>query len=142
MRLRLAVAMWLLAVTSSDAFGEDPSPLDIVVLTCVGPGFIPDGDPFEILESLPAKNCVRACKAAAKGCKDVVKSIDKCGVGFLRASAKVAIEVCRGQGYSAQACRVINDEIKSDIAWWRSEGKIERDACDTDTQNLCLSRCQ
>jgi hypothetical protein len=41
----------------SPAYAQEPTPLDIAVLTCVGPGFIPDGDPFEVLAGLPMRNC-------------------------------------------------------------------------------------
>jgi hypothetical protein len=141
MTLKVAVIALLLALVSP-AFAQEPTPIDITILTCVGPGFIPDGDPFEVLDSLPEKYCVKACKAAARGCKAVVRAIDKCGVSFLKSSAKVSVEICRGWGYTTQECRVIKNEYKSDIDWWKAQGKIERAACDSDTQIFCLSRCE
>lgn len=142
MMLKVAAAALLLALVSPAAFAQEPTPIDIAILTCVGPGYIPDFDPFEVLEGLPGKNCVKACKAAAQGCKAVAKAIDKCGVSFLKASEKVGIEICRGWGYTTQECRVIKDEIKGDIGWWRAQGKIEVAVCDSDAQFFCLSRCE
>jgi hypothetical protein len=141
MTLKIAIVALLMALVSP-AFAQEPTPIDIAILTCVGTGFIPDGDPFEVLESLPGKNCVRACKAAARGCKAVVRAVDKCGVGFLKSSERVGVEICRGWGYTTQECRVIRDEFKADINWWKVQGKIERAACDSDMQTFCLSRCQ
>jgi hypothetical protein len=126
----------------SPAYAQEPTPLDIAVLTCVGPGFIPDGDPFEVLAGLPMRNCQRACKAAAQGCKAVSRAIDKCGVSFLGASAKTGMEVCRGHGGMMQECRGVRTSIKPDIDWWKAEGKREREECDADMQTFCLSRCQ
>jgi len=141
MLLKIAGVALVLAL-ASPAFAQEPTPIDVAILTCVGPGFIPDGDPFEILDDLDPRYCTRACKAAAQGCKAVVRAIDRCGVGFLKSSAKVSIEICRGWGYTAQECRGINAEAKGDIDWWRAQGRIEQDACDSDAQILCFSRCQ
>lgn len=140
MMLRLA-ACALLLILPSAVHAQEPTTLEIAALVCVGPGFIPDGDPFDILDDLPEKYCVKACKAARKGCRGVVKAIDKCGVRFLKSSAKSAIAICRGWGYTKQECRPIKDEAKLDIGWWREQGKIERGVCDSDTQTFCLSRC-
>jgi hypothetical protein len=72
----------------------------------------------------------------------VVRSIDRCGVRFLRAAVKTSIEICRGLGGTGQECRVIKDIAKPDIDWWRAAGKQERADCDADMQTLCLNRCQ
>jgi hypothetical protein len=72
----------------------------------------------------------------------VVRTIDRCGVRFLKAAAKTSIEICRGLGGTSQECRVIKDIAKPDIDWWRAAGKQERADCDADMQTLCLSRCQ
>jgi hypothetical protein len=124
------------------AHAQEPTPLDIATLTCVGPGFIPDGDPFEALTDLPMRNCQRACKAAAQGCKAVSKAIDKCGVSLLKASAKTGNEICRGHGGMMRECRGVQISIKPDIDWWKAEGKREREECDADMQTFCMSRCQ
>jgi hypothetical protein len=100
MMLRLTACALLLLLPSA-VHAQEPTPLDITILNCIAPGFIPTGDPFAVIASLPAKNCVRACKAAARGCKDVVRTIDRCGTSFLKASAKVGVEICRGWGYTA-----------------------------------------
>jgi hypothetical protein len=142
MTLKFAVVALLLALVSPVAFAQEPTPLDITILMCIAPGFIPDGDPFEVIAGLPERNCVRACKAAARGCKNVVRTIDRCGVSFLKASAKIGVEICRGWGYTSRECRVIKDEIKPDIDWWKAEGKLEKAACDADMKAFCLSRCQ
>jgi hypothetical protein len=124
------------------ALAQEPTPIDIAILSCVGPGFIPDGDPFAVLDDLDPRYCKRACKAAEQGCKLVAKAIDKCGASFLKASAKVGVQVCRGWGFSARECRGIKDEAKGDINWWKAQGKIEQSACASETQIFCLSRCQ
>jgi hypothetical protein len=72
----------------------------------------------------------------------VVRSIDRCGVSFLKAAAKTGIEICRGLGGTSQECREIKDIVKPDIDWWRAAGKQERADCNADMQTLCLSRCQ
>jgi hypothetical protein len=126
----------------SPAYAQQPTPLEIAVMTCIAPGFIPDSDPFDLFASLPEKHCIRACRASAKGCKDLVKTIDRCGVSFLKAAVKTSIEICRGLGGTLRECRAIRDIAKPDIDWWRVEGKLEKAACDTDVQTLCLSRCQ
>ena len=141
MKLRLT-ACALLLLLPSVVHAQDPTPLEITIATCIGPGFVPDGDPFELIASLPARNCVRACKAAAKGCMDVVKAIDKCGVSFLDAAAKTGVEICRGLGGTSQECRAVTDAIKPDIDWWKAQGKLEQADCDADMQTFCLSRCQ
>jgi len=140
MLLRAAAAVLVLTLVAPVS-AQEPTPLDVAILTCVGPGFIPDGDPFEVLDSLDERYCKRVCKAATMGCKAVVKAIDKCGVAFLKSSAKISIEVCRGWGYTAQECRGINAEAKADIDWWKAQGRIERDECDREEETLCLGRC-
>jgi hypothetical protein len=120
---------------------EEPTTLEIAIRTCVAPGFIPDRDPYELIARLPAENCVRACKAKARGCRGVVRTIDRCGVHFLRAAVKTSIEICRGLGGTPQECRGIREIAKPDIDWWRAAGKQERADCDADMQTLCLSRC-
>jgi hypothetical protein len=134
----IAVILFL----ASPAFAQEPTPLDIAVLTCIAPGFIPDGDPFDLIASLPEKYCIRACRASAKGCKDLVKTIDRCGVSFLKAAVKTSIEICRGLGGTAPQCGAIRGIAKPDIDWWRAQGKLEKAACDADMQALCSSRCQ
>ncbi|MBW2494830.1 MAG: hypothetical protein JRE43_08760 [Deltaproteobacteria bacterium] len=141
MPLKTAAALLALALVAP-AFAQEPSPLEVAALTCIGPGYIPDGDPFEILDSLDERSCTKACKASAAGCRAVVKAIDQCGVNFLKASAKIGIHVCRGSGYTAAQCRGINDEVRADIDWWKAQGRIERAACDSDAETLCLSRCR
>jgi hypothetical protein len=115
--------------------------LDVTFLTCVGPGYIPDGDPYEVIAGLPEKNCIRACKFAAQGCKAVVKSIDRCGVSFLKAAAKTGMEICRGSGGTSQECRVIRDIVKPDIDWWKAAGKFEQAECVAEMEANCLPRC-
>jgi hypothetical protein len=132
----------LLLILPAAVHAQEPTPLEIAIRTCIAPGFIPDGDPYELIASLPAENCVRACRAKARGCKDVVRTIDRCGVRFLKAAARTSIEICRGLGGTLRECRVINDIAKPDIDWWRAAGKQERADCDADMQTLCLSRCQ
>jgi hypothetical protein len=132
----------LILFLASPAYAQQPTPLDIAVLTCIAPGFMPDSDPFDLFASLPEKHCIRACRASAKGCKDQVKTIDRCGVSFLRAAVKTSIEICRGFGGTSRECRAIRGIAKPDIDWWRAEGKLEKAACDTDVQTSCLSRCQ
>jgi hypothetical protein len=138
---RLAACVLLLILPSA-VHAQEPAPLEIAIRTCIAPGFIPDGDPYELIASLPAENCVRACKAKARGCRGVVRTIDRCGVRFLRATVKTNIEICRGLGGTSQQCRVIKDIAKPDIDWWRAAGKHERADCDADMQTLCLNRCQ
>jgi len=135
---RIALILFL----ALPAYAQEPTPLEVAVLTCIAPGFIPDGDPFELIASLPERNCKRACKHAAKGCRDVVRTIDRCGVSFLKATVKTSIEICRGLGGTSRQCRVIKDIIKPDIDWWRAAGKQEKADCDADMQTYCLSRCQ
>ena len=125
----------------SPAHAQEPTPIGIAILTCVGPGYLPPGDPFEVLDTLDERYCARVCKAAVKGCKDVVKAVDKCGVNFLKSSAKVGVEICRGWGFTSSDCRIIKDEFKADIDWWKAEGKIEQAVCDADARARCFSRC-
>ena len=141
MLLKTAAAALALALVAP-AFAQEPTPIDIAILTCIGPGYTPDGDPFEVLDTLDERSCARVCKASARGCKAVVKAIDKCGVSFLKASGKVGIQMCRGWGYTAAECRGIHAEAKADIDWWKAQGRIERDECDREAETLCLSRCQ
>lgn len=124
MSLKIA-SIALLLMLASPATAQEPTPIDVAILTCVGPGYVSEGDPFEILDTLPEKYCLRACKAVAQGCKLVVRAIDKCGTNFLKASAKIDMEICRGWGYSARECRVIRDWAKEDVAWWKEQGRIE-----------------
>jgi len=138
---RLAACVLLLILPSA-VHAQEPTPLEIAIRTCIAPGFIPDGDPYELIASLPVENCVRACEAKATGCRGVVRTIDRCGVRFLQAAVKTSIEICRGLGGTSQECRVIKDIAKPDISWWRAAGKQERADCDADMQTLCLSRCQ
>jgi hypothetical protein len=138
---RLAACVLLLILPSA-VHAQEPTPLEIAMLTCIAPGFTPDGDLYDLIASLPAKNCVRACKAQAKGCRDVVRTIDRCGVSFLKAAAKTGIAICRGRGGTSQECRVIKDIVKPDIDWWRAAGRQERADCNADMQTFCLSRCQ
>jgi hypothetical protein len=137
---RLAACVLLLILPSA-VHAQEPTPLEIAMLTCIAPGFTPDGDLYDLIASLPAKNCVRACKAQAKGCRDVVRTIDRCGVSFLKAAAKTGIAICRGRGGTSQECRVIKDIVKPDIDWWRAAGRQERADCKADMQTFCLSRC-
>jgi hypothetical protein len=132
----------LILFLASTAYAQQPTPLEIAVMTCIAPGFIPDSDPFDLIASLPEKHCIRACRASAKGCKDLAKTIDRCGVSFLKAAVKTSIEICRGLGGTAPQCGAIKGIAKPDIDWWRAEGKLEKAACDADMQTLCLSRCQ
>jgi hypothetical protein len=141
MLLKTAVAALALAFVTP-AFAQEPTPIDIAVLTCIGPGYTPEGDPFEVLDTLDERSCKRVCKASAMGCKAVVKAIDKCGVSFLKTSAKVGIQICRGWGYTAAECRGIHAEAKADIDWWKAQGRNERDECDREAETLCLNRCQ
>jgi len=141
MMLRIA-ACALLVILPSAVYAEDPTPLDIATLVCVGPGYMPAGDPYEVIAGLPEKNCMRACKAAAQGCKAVVKAIDRCGVSFLKAAAKTGMEVCRGHGGDSQQCRGGMGMAKSDMDSWRAQGKLEQAACDSDAETFCMSRCQ
>jgi hypothetical protein len=131
----------LILFLASTAYAQEPTPLEITYQVCIAPGFIPDGDPYELLASLPEKNCIRACKAAAKGCRDVVKTIDKCGVSFLKAAAKTGTEICRGLGGTTRECRGVRDIIKPDIDWWKAQGKIEKEFCNIERDTMCLSRC-
>ncbi len=124
------------------AHGQEIPLLEITSLVCIGPGYEPDEDPFEILESIPPKSCERACKAAIKGCKAVVKSMDKCGVAYLKATAKVAMEVCRGLGLTKQQCKLVKEEVDLDIEAWLAEGKDEMANCDVEGDLLCTSRCR
>jgi hypothetical protein len=138
---RLAACVLLLILPAA-VHAQEPTTLEIAIRTCIAPGFIPDRDPYELIARLPAENCVRACKAKARGCRGVVRSIDRCGVRFLKAAVKTSIEICRGLGGTSRECRVIKDIAKPDIDWWRAAGKQERTDCDADMQTLCLSRCQ
>jgi len=141
MLLKAAAAALSLALVMP-VFAQEPDPLDVAILTCVGPGYTPDGDPLEVLDTLDKKSCTRVCKASAAGCRAVIKAIDKCGVSFLKSSAKIAGEICRGWGYTAAECRGIHAEAKADIDWWRAQGRIEQDECDRESESRCLSRCQ
>jgi hypothetical protein len=141
MLMKAATATLALAFVTP-AFAQEPTPIDVAILTCIGPGYTPEGDPFEVLDSLGERSCKRVCKASAMGCKAVVKAIDKCGVSFLKTSEKVGIQICRGWGYTAAECRGIHAEAKADIDWWKAQGRIERDECDREAETLCLSRCQ
>jgi hypothetical protein len=141
MLFKFATAALTLALVTP-AFAQEPNPIDIAILTCIGPGYTPEGDPFEVLDSLGERSCKRVCKASAMGCKAVVKAIDKCGVSFLKTSERVGIQICRGWGYTAAECRGIHAEAKADIDWWKAQGRIERDECDREVETLCMSRCQ
>jgi hypothetical protein len=141
MLLKAAVAALVLAVVTP-AFAQAPTPIDLAVMTCVAPGFSPDGDRFAALTSLPKERCERACEATAVGCRAVAKSVDRCGASFLRALAKVSMQACRGRGFPARLCREIKAEADADIDWWKAQGLIERDACNSEVEALCLSRCQ
>jgi hypothetical protein len=141
MLMKAATAALALALVTP-AFAQEPTPIDLAILTCVGPGFIPEGDPFEVLDTLDERFCKRVCRVSAMGCKAVAKAIDKCGVSFLKTSEKVGIQICRGWGNTAAECRGIHAEAKADIDWWRAQGRIERDACDREAETLCLSRCE
>jgi len=141
MLLKAAVAALVLAVVTP-AFAQAPTPIDLAVMTCVAPGFSPEGDRFAALAGLPKERCERACEATAVGCRAVAKSVDRCGASFLRASAKVSMQACRGRGFPARMCREIKGEAEADIDWWKAQGLIERDACNSEVEAVCLSRCQ
>ena len=140
LRITVAVALVLACVTNASA--DEPTLLDLTIATCVGPEFNPSLDLNGMIAGLTGENCVRACRTAERGCKAVVRAVDKCGVSFLRAAAKTRIEVCRGLGGTSRECRVIKDDVKLDIAWWKVAGKVEQADCDADTQTLCMNRCQ
>ena len=140
LRMTLVVALVLGSVTA--AFADEPTLLDRTILTCVGPEFNPGLDLNGMIAGLSGEACVRACRTAERGCKAVVRAVDKCGVSFLRAAAKTRIEVCRGLGGTSQECRGFRDTVRPDIAWWKAAGKVERADCEADTQTLCLSRCE
>ncbi len=131
----------LILCFASPAYAQELTPLDIAFQVCIAPGFIPDGDPYELVASLPENYCIKACKAAAKGCKAVVKTIDKCGVSFLKASVKTGTAICQGLGGTSRECRAVKDIIAPDIDWWKAQGKIEQAFCDVERDALCLSRC-
>jgi len=78
MLLKAAAAALVLAF-ATPAFAQEPTPIDVATLTCVGPGYTPDGDPFEVLDTLDERSCTKVCKTSAVGCKAVAKAIDKCG---------------------------------------------------------------
>jgi hypothetical protein len=131
----------LLLLLPSAVHAQDPTPLELATATCIAPGFSSNAELFDLIASLPERNCIRACKAVAKGCKDVVKTVDQCGVKFLQAAIKVGVEVCLGLGNSPLQCAGVTTLIKPDIDWWKAQGKLEKAACDADSQTLCLSRC-
>jgi hypothetical protein len=144
---RLAACVLLLILPSA-VHAQEQTPLEIAILTCIAPGFIPDGDPYEAIARLPEKDCIRVCTTAARGCKAVVRTIDRCGVSFLRTAAKTGFQICRGfarvrpDGLPGIDCRVVRDRLKPDIEWWKAEGKIEKANCEVERDELCLSRCQ
>jgi hypothetical protein len=88
------------------------------------------------------ENCIRACRAAAQGCRAVVRAVDRCGVSLLKAEAKIAMELCRGHGGSAQDCRGVRADARLNMDWWKNAGREEQATCDEDTQVSCMSRCQ
>ena len=137
-----AAAAVLALVLVTPAIAQEPTAIDLAMMTCVGSGFERDADRFAVLASLPEGNCKRACEANAIGCRAVARSVDRCGVSFLRAAAKVSIQACRGRGLPEQSCRGIHAKARADIDWWNAQGRIERAACDTEEETLCLSRCQ
>ncbi len=140
--IRRLAACALLLLLPSAVQAQEPTPLELATATCIAPGYSSDAELFDLIASLPERNCIRACKAVAKGCKDVVKTVDQCGVKFLQAAIKVGVEVCRGLGYSPLQCAGgVTTLIKPDIDAWKAQGKLEKAACDADSQTLCLSRC-
>lgn len=140
LRITLVVGLVLASVTAAHA--DEPTLLDRTISTCVGPEFNPALDLNGMIAGITGESCVRACRAAERGCKAVVRAVDRCGVSFLRAAAKTRIEVCRGLGGTSRECRVFKDIVKPDIAWWKAAGKEERADCEAHTQTLCLSRCE
>ncbi len=141
MLLRITVTVALVLHCAMNASADEPTLLDLTISTCVGSGFNTAPVPYDVIAGLPEESCVRACRAAGRGCKLVVRAIDKCGVNFLRAAAKTEMEVCRGLGGTAQECRGVRDDAKTDIAWWKAAGKVEQADCDADTRALCMNRC-
>ena len=138
---RILVLLAALTFVASPSHSQEPTALEITAAICIGPGFIPDGDPFEIFALAPEKSCIKACKAIVKGCKAVVKAYDKCGKSFLKASAKAAGTLCTGLGGSKDECRPIKDNAKADIASWLDQGRIEKSDCVFDGNVLCFNRC-
>lgn len=139
LRITLVVGLVLASVTAAHA--DEPTLLDRTISTCVGPEFNPALDLNGMIAGITGESCVRACRAAERGCKAVVRAVDRCGVSFLRAAAKTRIEVCRGLGGTSRECRVFKDIVKPDIAWWKAAGKVEQADCDADTRALCMNRC-
>jgi hypothetical protein len=142
-RILLAAFALVLGFASSPPPAQaEPTPWEIARLICVGPGYIPDGHPYERMASLPKRHCRTACRAAAQSCKAVVRSVDTCGMGYLKATGKIGRETCMGHGGMRHECNAGRDAIKIDIAAWKAAGKIEKANCDTEVESLCLSRCQ
>jgi hypothetical protein len=50
MLMKAATAALALALVTP-AFAQEPTPIDLAILTCIGPGFTPEGDPFEVLDN-------------------------------------------------------------------------------------------
>jgi hypothetical protein len=139
-QIAFVVALVLASVTAASA--DEPTRLDRTISTCVGPGFDLPLAPYDVIAGLPEESCIRACEAAAQGCKAVVRAVDQCGLRFLKTVAKTEMEICRGHGFPARECRGVMDAIRSDLHWWKDAGKFEREACDSDTETFCSSRCQ
>ena len=142
MLLRIALVVGFVLASVAAAHADEPTLLDRTISTCVGPGFNPSLDLNSMIAGVSGDSCVRACRTAERGCKAVVRAVDRCGVSFLRAAAKTRIEVCRGLGGTSRECRAFRDIVKPDIAWWKAAGKEERADCEAHTQTLCLSKCQ
>jgi hypothetical protein len=150
MRMQFTAVVALVFATSTAAPADEPArlvratstPLDRAILTCVGPEFDSARVSYDQLAGLPMENCVRACKAAAQGCRAVVRAVDRCGVSMLKAEAKVALELCRGYGGSAQDCSRVRTDARLSMDWWKNAGREEQATCDEDTQVSCMSRCQ
>jgi len=150
MRMRFTAVVALVFASSTAAPADEPTrlvrttrtPLDRAILTCVGPEFDSARISYDQVAGLPMESCVRACNAAARGCRAVVRAVDRCGVSLLKAEARVTLELCRGYGGSAQDCSRVRADARLNMEWWKNAGREEQAACDEDTQASCMSRCQ
>jgi len=150
MRMRFTALVALIFASSTAAPADEPTrlvrttstPLDRAMLTCVGPEFGSARISYDQVAGLPKENCVRACNAAARGCRAVVRAVDRCGVSLLKAEAKVTLELCRGYGGSVQDCSRVRADARLNMEWWKNAGREEQATCDEDTQASCMSRCQ
>ena len=143
---RLLIAIGSLVFYLALAFpaqAQQETPLEVAVLRCVGPG-IPDPDAAwnqdaAILRTLPTRDCQKVCKLQKKGCVNVEKAIDKCGVAYLKSTYTTGKAACIGLGGNRQQCNALRNDLKRDTAIWLALSDVP--VC-TANNNRCLRECR